>query len=131
MEETLPERDYPFPAAPDMLFPLYFAFFGLRSLASFRTGVMDSGLVTAVLLEGKQGRRLILANPKVIPVQIRIVNDIAAATVRAFVMDQDHVAQMAQKENFSVTDQAWYDLDLTKPVVLKPYAFLIAEFLDD
>ena len=128
MEEAKPDRDYSFPSVPDMLYPLYYAFYGLRSLSSCRLGVMEKETVTAIYLEGKQGRRLILANPKAVPVSVQVANCDAAAHVRAVCLDQDNVAQMALKEIVSARDGMWREFDPEKPVVLKPYAFLMAEF---
>ena len=129
MEESVPDRDYAFPAAPDMLYPLYFAFFGLRNLSSYRAGVLLRETVTAIYLKGEQKSRLILSNPK--GSQVTVMVNLFRDTPAGFILDQENAAQMAQKEYISVSDGIWRRLDLTKPVVLKPYALMVLEFQTD
>lgn len=126
MEEAEPERDYRFPAAPDMLYPLYFAFYGLRNLTSYRAGVRISEAVTAIVLRGEQNIRLILANPRGSSVKVQVEN--RGAPAWGIYIAQKQAIELAQKETFSTRDPLWHRLDLTNPVVLEPYAILIAEY---
>jgi len=125
MEEEVPTRDYPFPAIPDMLFPLYYAFYALRGLNSFDITAMVTANVTAIVLRNADQTRLILANPKSKAVTLRLVD--ASSSMRGVMLDEDSVARLAQKKVFSAEDDDLKTYNLNGEIQLNRYSIFIEE----
>ncbi|HWR22997.1 MAG TPA: hypothetical protein VN366_05900 [Feifaniaceae bacterium] len=126
MEEAAPHRDYRFPAAPDMLFPLYYAFFALRGLETFKISAAVTPDVTRIVLRNDGGTRLILANPGSEAVDVPLADTVHS--VRGIMLDEDNVQEMAQRRAVSTEDGCYQTYNLNGKIQLKRYSIFIAEF---
>ncbi len=125
MEEEAPDRDYPFPSVPDMLYPLYYAFFALRGLNAFDITVSVTESATILALRNSDRMRLILANSKSEAVTLRLAD--APLSMRGVMLDEDSTAELSRKKLFSAEDDCWKTYNLNGEIQLKPYSIFIAE----
>ncbi len=125
MEEEATERDYAFPAFPNMLYPLYYAFYALRDLNAFDISASVMPDATALVLKNEGHMRLILANPKSEAVTLWL--DGASASVRGIMLDENSVAELAQRDVIKADDDCWQTYNLNGEIRLNPYSIFIAE----
>ncbi len=125
MEEEAPKRDYPFPSVPDMLFPLYYAFFALRGLNTFDITASVTSLATVLVLRNSDRTRLILANCKSETVTLKLAD--APPVIRGVLLDEDSAAELSRKKLFSAGNDCWKTYNLNGEIQLKPYSVFIAE----
>ncbi len=125
MEEAAPGRDYAFPSVPDMLFPLYYAFYALRGLNTFGISAALTAGATVIVLKNADRTRLIAANARDEAVTVRLTD--APPSMRGIMLDEDSVAVLAQRELFSADDDSWKTYNLNGEIRLKPYSIFIAE----
>lgn len=126
MEDAAPCRDYRFPAVPDMLYPLYFAFFALRGMHRCTVSASATAGATAIVLRDEAWTRLVLANPKDQTAVIRLGD--TPSSVKGFLLDEDNVAQVAQQQMISMDDDRWRTYNLNGEMQLKRYSIFIAEY---
>ena len=125
MDEDAPNRDYTFSSVPDMLFPLYYAFFALRGLNTFYVTASIYENATILVLRNKDRMRLILANSKNAAVIMKFAD--VPSSIRGVMLDEDSMPKLARKELFSTDDDNWKTYNLNGEIRLKPYSIFIAE----
>lgn len=126
MEDAAAVRDYRFPSVPDMLYPLYYAFYALRGLKAFDITAVTTESVTALILKNSRITRVILANPKDEEVTIPVSD--APASVRGIIIDEDNAAALAEKRTIQPNDLCENTYNLSGGIRLKRYSIFIAEF---
>ncbi len=126
MEEADVDRDYRFPAVPDMLYPLYYAFFALRGMKEFDVTAVMTDDVTALTMKNSKVTRVILANPKNEEVTVPLSG--MPVSVKGIIIDEDNVAALAEKKLVSADDLYVNTYNLNEGIHLKRYSILIAEF---
>ncbi|HML38950.1 MAG TPA: hypothetical protein PKA19_16265 [Bacillota bacterium] len=125
MEDTNPRRDYRFPSAPDMLYPLYYAFYALRGLKDFDITAVITEHVTALILKNSGETRLILSNTKEEEIAISLSD--ATDSAKGIIIDEDNVAALARKSLVSDRDLYGNTYSLKAGIRLKSYAIFIAK----
>ncbi len=125
MEEQAPERDYAFPAFPDMLYPLYYAFYALRGLSAFDISASVMPDMTVFILRNEAQKRLILANPKNEAVTLRLAD--APALVHGVMLDENTMPALAQRKGIEADDDCWQTYNLNGEIRMNPYSIFIAE----
>jgi hypothetical protein len=125
MEEQAPNRDYPFASTPDMLFPLYYAFYALRGLHSFDITATVTACATVLVLRKADQTRLILANPQSEAVTLRLTD--APSSMRGLMLDENSVAILAQKKVLTAQDDCLKTYNLNGEIQLNRYSVFIAE----
>jgi hypothetical protein len=126
MEDAAVMRDYRFPSVPDMLYPLYYAFYALRGLKAFDITAVTTENVTALILKNSRTTRVILANPKDEEVTMPVSD--APASVKGIIIDEDNAAALAEKKVIKTHDLCENTYNLSGGIQLKQYSIFIAEF---
>jgi hypothetical protein len=124
MEDEAPDRDYYFPAVPDMLFPVYFAFLALRDRRRFSTSVRITENATVFVMQNSAETRMILANPRNHTVDLRLVD--APSSVRGVLIDENIVPKLAQERLLLNLDDYLNTYNLNGEIQLEPYSIFIA-----
>ena len=126
MEEESPQRDFYFPAAPNMLYPLYYAFYGLRDIKQYDIQVCRTDNYTMIKFFQKTLRRIVIANCLDRAVDV-LVPDLPKKMCNVLTIDEDTIPLMAACENADEVRQGFAVRDLDGSVHLKRYATIIVE----
>ncbi|NLX63508.1 MAG: hypothetical protein GX022_01830 [Clostridiaceae bacterium] len=124
MEEEAPTRDYRFPAVPDMLYPVYYAFLALRDWKEFNTSIQITEDATVFVMQNSGETRIILANPRGQTVNLRLVD--APSTVKGVLIDKNNAPKLAQERVILNFDDYLENYNLNGAIQLEPYSIFIA-----
>lgn len=124
MEEEAPDRDYYFPAEPDMLYPVYYAMYALRDWDKYTTTVQITDNATVFVMRNSSETRIILANPREQAVDLRLAD--APVTVRGLSIDGNIVPKLARERLLLNFDDYMKTYNLNGEIQLEPYSIFIA-----
>jgi len=124
MEEEAPGRDYRFPAVPDMLYPVYYAFLALRDWKEFDTSFKITEDATVFVMKSSSETRMILANNRAQTVNLRLTD--APSTARGVLIDENTAPKLAQERLILNFNDYFESYNLNGEIQLKPYSIFIA-----
>jgi len=125
MEEESPSRDFLFPSAPDMLYPVYFAFLAVRGLKEADTSVQIAEDVTSFVMRNGGRTRIILANPRDERVKLRL--DDVPSSVRGIMIDEHSAPKLAGAKLVSDLRDYFESYNLNGEILMESYSIFIAE----
>lgn len=124
MEEEAPGRDYYFPAVPDMLYPVYFAFLALSDWDKFNVTAQITDDATVFVMQNSSETRIILANPKNVTVKLKLSD--APSSVRGILIDGNTAPKLARERLLLNFDDYLKTYNLNGEIQLEPYSIFIA-----
>lgn len=126
MEDENPQRDFHFPAQPNMLYPLYYAFYGLRDAKKYAIEINRTNDYTIIKFFKETLCRVVIANNVSRALDIPVTDLPKACT--ALMIDEDTIPLLAVCANTDEIEQNFKACKLNKSIHLNRYAIVIAEF---
>jgi len=124
MEDTKCDQDYYFPSAPDMIYPLYFAFWALRGWGEAKVTTLWRDDLTAITLRLDRSIRAVISNPLAQKNVISISG--FDANSRYGLIDETNIALYAA--GFTGTfDSGFWKSGLGDTITLAPYSLCVIE----
>ena len=125
MEEGSPDRDYPFPSQPGMLYPLFFAFYGMRGLENSQVRCFCSETHSIIALQDGTHRRLILANHTDRAIQCTLPE--SPDTARVLTVDENTIEALSQLRDLTALRSRFIEQSVSKTMWLERYAVVLIE----
>lgn len=124
-EETVPTSKYSFPSYPNMIYPLTFAFWGIRDIGNAMVKVECDENTAAVWLKHDEKMRVVICNLKNAHTEVPL--SACPETMLGLMIDEDNIAELSKLEAPQGAREYFISYNLSGGLRMKPYSIFIAE----